>query len=646
MSTYQKMPANWVVPRRKNIGLYFVVFNWILLSYLSGFFIGVFNIVVIGDYFRSLSLLLISNSIKGSNDLLMFSFVCALLICLVWISSCVLSFFQCVLDCITNRAYRYIYWLIISVGELIGLYTLFAIQDSNQTRFNYLQDSSNGIIHITVGIIIQITSIFISEKAWKKNSRWGLLKDWAIYISAIGGTSFYGMNLTNAIFDGADLRNTDLRETILKNTSFVGAENLELARIKGTILEDKRVRDLLVDPKSGQGKNFNGADFTGAYLVEANLQGANLTGANLQNVNLTGANLAAANLRCVNAIDTDFTDATLHDICIQDWNISKNTMFTNVKCRGVYLKENQQEPKPDSYGSVNGKEFQAGEFEKWVKVLTNTIDLIFQNGLDLKSLAFAITQASIDYENTQFTAESIEHKGDGVVVVKVSSTGKASKSELHIALTNEYKYAQDAIASGHELVLRAKEEEIARLTYRMEAQDRQIHGLIACISQPKESSSVTIHKYYNSTHHSTQEGHIVEQQYQAGGNIDQSNRSINAGRDFNSTGSVINSDEMRGQITNTVNQNQDLAEIISSLQKLQTAIQDDPNLKEAAKARSLEEVKVLSEEAKKEPHERDKSILPKAISCLSYLGELVTDGSKLSQICQTYLPTISKFFGL
>lgn len=590
----------------------------------------------IGKFYSNINGQLIERLISFEISIEAFVLGLIFILAIIPIAAFLISIIHLLSDSTQFKISNYVLLFANYLGMFIGAFEVTVI---NHTK-NYIY------LLMISALVLHIACVKITIQARREDVKWKWLRDFAVYCGTIGGASFYRMNLTGIVFDGADLRNTDLRETILTHASFIGAKNIELARIKGTILEDKRVRDLLIDPKSGQGKNFSGADFTGAYLVKANLQGADLTGANFQNVNLTGANLAAANLRCVNAIDTDFTDATLHDICIQDWNISKNTTFANVKCRGVYLKENQQEPKPDSYGSVNGKEFQAGEFEKWVKVLTNTIDLIFQNGLDLKSLAFAITQASIDYENTQFTAESIEHKGDGVVVVKVSSTGKASKSELHIALTNEYKYAQDAIASGHELVLRAKEEEIARLTYRMEAQDRQIHGLIACISQPKESSSVTIHKYYNSTHHSTQEGHIVEQQYQAGGNIDQSNRSINAGRDFNSTGSVINSDEMRGQITNTVNQNQDLAEIISSLQKLQTAIQDDPNLKEAAKARSLEEVKVLSEEAKKEPHERDKSILPKAISCLSYLGELVTDGSKLSQICQTYLPTISKFFGL
>jgi uncharacterized protein YjbI with pentapeptide repeats len=575
------------------------------------------------------------------------------LLLIIFISSVILIFL-----CLLNETFNGNKHSILFVNLLSLIYGHFIVESSYKR---------NSFVFFVFIILLYSLIIFISVNVWKENSKFKFLSNWAIYFGAIGRPSFYNKDLTGQIFDGLDLRNNDLRARSLKNTSFINTKNLHLARLQGTILEDKRVRDLLVDPQSGQGKNFSGADFTGAYLVKANLQGANLTGTNLQDANLTGANLAAANLRGVNAIDTDFTGATLNDICIQDWNISKNTTFANVQCRGIYLKENRQEPKPDSYGSINGKEFQSGEFEKWVKVLTNTVDLIFQNGLDLKSLAFAITQASIDYENTQFTAESIEHKGDDVVVVKVSSRGDTSKSELHIALTNEYKYAQDEIAKGKEPLLRAYENEISQLTRKLEATERNLlteqnlrkidkeisetykehfHGLITCIAQPKESSSVTIHKYYNSTHHSTQEGHIVEQQYQAGGNIDQSNRSINAGRDFNSTGSVINSDQMSGQITNSVNQNQDLAEIIGSLQKLQAAIQDDPNLKAATKTRSLEEVKVLSEEAKKEPHERDKSILSKAIGCLSYLGDLVTDGSKLAQACQTYLPTISKFFGI
>ncbi len=518
---------------------------------------------------------------------------------------------------------KYIFTLLFSIGILNGAIRSINLNSNIQIHFYAF------IISI---IAIHIVLIRVTNKAWKEELRWKWLKDWAVYCGAVGGTSFYGRDLMGAKFDGADLRNTDLRAATLKHSSFLGAKHLELARIKGTILEDKRVRDLLIDPKSGQGKNFRGADFTGAYLVQANLQGADFTGANLQDANLTGANLAAANLRCINAIDTDFTGATLNDICIQDWNISQGTKFKDVECDGVFLKEGNREPKPDSYLSRGGKKFNKGDFEKWMKDVTDTIDLIFQGGVNLKSLAFAITKVSIDHEGTQLKAKSIEAKDDEVVVVKLSNEGDATKAELHIALDKWYGNYEKAIAEGKEDLLIKNLFDGGNLESVLPKinEIQNIRGLLSPIIIFNPTGAIE----------------IMGEKNQAGGNIDQSNRSINSGRDFNSTGSVINSDEMSGQITNTVNQNQDLAEIIGSLQKLQTAIQDDPTLKESAKVRSLEEVKVLSEEAKKEPHERDKSILSTAIGCLSYLGDLVTDGSKLAQACQTYLPTISKFFGI
>jgi uncharacterized protein YjbI with pentapeptide repeats len=496
-----------------------------------------------------------------------------------------------------------------------------------------IQAVRNPISIFMLSSTLIIISFIFARQAWTGNIRWRWLKDMAVHCGAVGGTSFYGMGLMGAKFDGADLRNTDLRAATLKHTSFVGVENLELAITKGTILEDERVRNLLIDPQNRENKiDFRGADFTGAYLVGAKLQGADLTGANLQGANLQGADLTSAILTGLNAIDTDFTEAKLHEVCIQDWNISQGTTFKDVECDGIFLKEGKREPKPDSYLSRDGKKFNKGDFEKWMKDVTDTIDLIFQGGVNLKSLAFAITKVSIDHEGTQLKAKSIEAKDDQVVVVKLSNEGDATKAELHIALDKWYGRYEKAIADGKEdLLIRKLFNEGNLETILSKINEIQnIRGLLSPIIIFNPTGAIE----------------IMGEKNQASGNIDQSNRSINAGRDFKSTGSVINSDEMSGQNTSNVNQNQDLAEIISSLQKLQTAIQDDPNLKESAKTRSLEEVKVLSEEAKKEPHERDESLLRQAIGCLSYLGELVTDGSKLSQICQTYLPTISKFFGL
>jgi hypothetical protein len=508
-----------------------------------------------------------------------------------------------------------IYVFNISKYSLLPLTLLGVIVSSN---IRLAKQSNTPIFFLSV-IALHLISLIITNRAWQGNPRWRWLKEWSIYYGAIGGTSFYGVDLNEAVLDGADLRNTDLRAKSLTHASFVGSKNLHLARVQGTILEDKRVRDLLVNPRRGEGANFTGANFQGANLRDANLRGANLT--------------------LVNAIDVDFTGANLDDVCIQDWNISKNTKFRGVQCRRVYLKQNKQEPKPDS------GEFQEGEFEKWVTEIQDTVDLIFRKGLSLRSLAFAIAQVSIDNEETQLTVESIAHKGDDFVVVKVGKQGNATKEKIHAALTNEYHQAQQAISTGHDLILRAKDDQIEQMRSYIHAQEKHIQGLISCIAQPREPMIVT--KIY-----STQQGDIMEgQKIQAGGNIEQGNRII-AGGDFTSTGSITNLGEMEiaGQVTNSIQQLQDIQtsnsqELAQILTALQTAIQDEQNLPSAIKTVSLENVKILSEEAKKEPKQRSKSILEKAIEFLSGIGKLAGDTSKLAEACKTYLPTFTKLLG-
>ncbi len=518
-----------------------------------------------------------------------------------------LSFFYSVSRSINIHINNYLIILCNLVGIIIGSFNIDTKTDSYLLPF-----------FVSV-IVLQTVSVSIARQVWKGYTYFGWLKDWVVYCGAIGGTSFYNIDLSDAIFDGADLCNTDLRKTNLTRASFVGAKNIELALVKGTILEDIRVRDLLINPRSGEEANFTGSNFQGANIRDANLRGANLT--------------------LVNAIDTDFTGANLDDICIQDWNISKNTKFRGVQCRRVYLKQNKQEPKPDS------GEFQEGEFEKWVTEIQDTVDLIFRKGLNLRSLAFAIAQVSIDNEETQLTVESIAHKGDDFVVVKVGKQGNATKEKIHAALTNEYHQAQQAISTGHDLILRAKDDQIEQMRSYIHAQEKHIQGLISCIAQPREPMIVT--KIY-----STQQGDIMEgQKIQAGGNIEQGNRII-AGGDFTSTGSTTNLGEMEisGQVTNSIQQLQDIQtsdsqELAQILTALQAAIQDEQNLPPAIKTVSLENVKILSEEAKKEPAQRSKSILEKAVDFLSGIGKIVGDTSKLAEVCKTHLPTLTKLLG-
>ena len=565
-----------------------------LTVFISGFLGLIYGISVIQ---------IIAGLISNPLEILIVVFGISICLLISFVVFLCLSFVYIIIDCLKINLGRYFLLIFNFIGILIGSFLI----------------KNSSFIHVILSLIVIISlhaiSMTVSDHSKEENHQCYWLRVLGMSCVAIGGTSFYGMDLEGALFDDADLCNTDFREANLAGASFIGAKHLELALVKGTILEDSRVRNLLINPRSGEGKSFAGANFQGANIRDANLRGANLT--------------------LVNAIDTDFTGANLDDVCIQDWNISKNTKFRGVQCRRVYLKQNKQEPKPDS------GEFQEGEFEKWVTEIQDTVDLIFRKGLNLRSLAFAIAQVSIDNEETQLTVESIAHKGDDFVVVKVGKQGNATKEKIHAALTNEYHQAQQAISTGHDLILRAKDDQIEQMRSYIHAQEKHIQGLISCIAQPREPMIVT--KIY-----STQQGDIMEgQKIQAGGNIEQGNRII-AGGDFTSTGSTTNLGEMEisGQVTNSIQQLQDIQtsdsqELAQILTALQAAIQDEQNLPPAVKTVSLENVKILSEEAKKEPAQRSKSILEKAVDFLSGIGKIVGDTSKLAEVCKTHLPTLS-----
>ena len=140
------------------------------------------------------------------------------------------------------------------------------------------------------------------------------------------------------------------------------------------------------------------------------------------------------------------------------------------------------------------------------------------------------------------------------------------------------------------------------------------------------------------------------QKIQAGGNVEQGNR-ITAGGDFNSTGSNINLDEQNGDVNISLQQLQNIQtpssqELVKALASLQNAINEDTTISKVKKGELLEEVKVLAKEGKKEDKQREKNIIEKAIAGIQSINEWLGSGSKLVQACQTYLPTISKIFGI
>jgi uncharacterized protein YjbI with pentapeptide repeats len=284
----------------------------------------------------------------------------------------------------------------------------------------------------------------------------------AVAFTAIGGTSFRKADLTDADFTQATLKSTDFRGAILTRTRWYQVHKLDRARVGNSLLAKPSIRDLLVSG-NGYKKSYEGENLKGANLAGANLNEANLTESDLNEATLKAANLEGANLTQAQAIGTDFRNAYFTGACLEAWNIDSTTKLEQVDCQYVYLLQNKGERRPSS------GEFKSGEFTKLFQEVLNTVDLIFRNGVDWKAFAVAFKQLQVENEGTELTIQSIENKGDGVVVVKVNVTADANKEKIHSDFTHNYQLLLNAVEEKYQAKLDAKDELI--VSYRQQLED-------------------------------------------------------------------------------------------------------------------------------------------------------------------------------
>ncbi|WP_373526320.1 pentapeptide repeat-containing protein [Nostoc sp.] len=448
------------------------------------------------------------------------------------------------------------------------------------------EKDGDGLVTIIAAIPVIISAALIARKAIKGSPKFRWIKEVAVFWTSIGGTSFYKADLTDTCFDGAHLPYTDFRKANLTRTSFEEVTGLEFSRLQGTILENFKVRKLLVT------KRGNNEDYTGA----------NLNGANLTNADLTGAILTG-----INALDVDFSEATLSGACIQEWNINKNTRFTGVKCSHIYLKCTKQgdriilsERKPDS------GEFQDGDFEKWIEKLQETVDIILKGKFNSRAFGISLAKAAVQYERLDRSRYSIESKGDEVYIAKVGVLPEADKAAIHQTITNYY-YNELSIQGEKANILLNPSGEVEI----MESNNQNISaGRNVDMSS---GNKITV-----------------------GGDVTNSNLTL-----AEANSQVNNSiQKLRDISTDTSDQ---LAKILTTLQK---SINDEPALSENQKKEALEYVETIAEEGKKPSGERENKFCSMALNALKGIASTVTDASKLAEVFKTYLPTLKNILGI
>jgi uncharacterized protein YjbI with pentapeptide repeats len=246
-------------------------------------------------------------------------------------------------------------------------------------------------------------------------------------------------SLRGANLSGADLFKADLSGAELIEVDLSGAD-LEEADLKNANLrEAKLIKTELL-----------GADLRRAFLINTDLCGANFGAARLSAACFIGANLLEADLTMAQALATDFKQAILTGACIENWNISSDTILDDVICDYIYFKRRQKERRP------HNDQFAPGDFAKLVQDSLDTVDLIFDKGVNWQAFSYSFVNTQVENEGIPLAIRSIENKGDGVVLIRVSVPPDADKGKIHNDFKEGYELAQKTLEHQFQARLEVK----------------------------------------------------------------------------------------------------------------------------------------------------------------------------------------------
>jgi uncharacterized protein YjbI with pentapeptide repeats len=327
----------------------------------------------------------------------------------------------------------------------------------NESREKILQGTKEVIILRYPGLIVVATTIILAvalvlfcayfgKRILAEDEKYTVLREIAIFILSLGGPSFRGADLTHTNFSYATLKSADFRFAKIHRSLWYNTRQLNWARVGETILTNPEVRDLLVT-RNGYYKSYQDANLRGANLMDADLSYANLKNSDLTNATLEAANLEYANLTQVQAIQADFTNTQMTGARgLGTWNIDNTTQLDWVDCRFIYLLEDPKPETDDRERRPSSGEFAPGEFTSLFQEALNTVDLIFRNGIDWKAFSQSYKEVQVENQGIQLDIQSIENKGNGVVVVRVSVPPEAHKGKIHSQFTQSYQEMLDLAA--------------------------------------------------------------------------------------------------------------------------------------------------------------------------------------------------------
>jgi uncharacterized protein YjbI with pentapeptide repeats len=478
-------------------------------------------------------------------------------------------------------------------------------------------------------VAVLLLSLYVAWRVRKEDEKFALARTIGIAFGAIGGTSFYKADLTDATFSSAILKSTNFNEATLTRTCWTNAKQLDRARPGNSIFSNIKVRELLVTG-NGYSKPYADCNLRGANLTGATLHKANLKRADLGEATLHKADLRDANLTEVQAIDTDFTAAALTGACLEGWNIDHTTKLDRVDCQYVFLLEHpnamgNRERRPHDPDRV----FEQGDFEKLYKKMINVVQILLRDGINQEAFRAAFLKLMEEHPEISFDSiQAIEKKGNDVLVtLEVAET--ADKAQIAQSFLKPY------------------EDRVRQLEAEKERLQLQADHLTTRISDIATTLASKPHTIINQA---VGDGKAVNE------NINPS-QNFSVGGDFNLTASnsVVSLRDISGTVTNAIAQlpaaSTDEPNLKALLTQLQAVLEtaDPALLPDADKADALEQVKLLAEAAQK-PEPEKKTSGAKAMRFLQRIVDAVPKAVPMATTLVTefnkLVPAIVTLLGL
>ena len=253
--------------------------------------------------------------------------------------------------------------------------------------------------------------------------------------------------------------------------------------------------------------------------------------------------------------------------------------------------------------------------------------------MDWKAFVYSFKQVQVENQDTELAVQSIENKGDGVVVIKVEAPPHANKEKIHSDFTRNYHLALKEIESRYKAQLKAKSEQIE--IYRQ--QNADMEEIVRLLASKPINIDVTAKADSKAMNESSDQSRKIEIGDISG--------------DFNASGSALNLGDISGTVINTINKlptspQSEQPGIKELLTQLHEAIVNETSLSDDDRAEALEQVSTLAEVGQHPKDGDTQKTAKRATRILRGIIDELPTAAKLAEAYSKLLPAIALIFGL